>query len=136
MSDEDQQRLLTPTQKSAPAVIRPSRVVILYGTRFSREPVGEQKGTKLWVRPRRSRPKFTRRVSALARVSSDTVASSAMFSSPSTSRRPPGGHRAPCEDESVLRTSIMVLVDGKVSATDGRLWYQPGKLLRKNKAAR
>lgn len=28
----------------------------------------------------------------------------------------------------MLRTSIIVLVDGKVSATEGRLWYQLGKL--------
>lgn len=28
----------------------------------------------------------------------------------------------------MLRPSIIVLVDGNVSATDGRLWYQLGKL--------
>lgn len=30
----------------------------------------------------------------------------------------------------MLRPSIIVLVDGKVSATDGRLWYQLGKLYK------
>ena len=38
-----------------------------------------------------------------------------------------------CEVGSVFRTSIMVLEVGKVSATDGRFWYQPGKLVRKQR---
>lgn len=34
-----------------------------------------------------------------------------------------------CEDESVFRTSIMVLVNWNVSETDGRFWYRLGKLV-------
>lgn len=30
----------------------------------------------------------------------------------------------------MLRTSIIVLVEGNASATDGRLWYQDGRLWR------
>lgn len=41
-----------------------------------------------------------------------------------------------CEDESVFRTSIMVLVNWNVSETDGRFWYQLGKLEGKKKRRR